>query len=64
MAGCTLLITGIPDPLPSSPIFLYLDKNGKPVPPPNYVRTSTIAAKVVVHPAAAAAMPVTRRCKR
>src|SRR5487761_1804143 len=37
MAGCTLLITGIPDPLPPSPIFLYMDKNGNPVPPPNYV---------------------------
>jgi YD repeat-containing protein len=37
MPGCNLLVTGIPDPLPDSPIFLYVDKNGNPVPPPNYV---------------------------
>src|SRR5579863_8812459 len=37
MPGCTLLVAGIPDPLPKGPIFLYLDKNGNAVPPPNYV---------------------------
>lgn len=36
-AGCSLFTAGIPNPLPSKPIFLYLDKNGRPVPPPNYV---------------------------
>lgn len=37
MPGCTRLTAGIPNPLPASPIFLYLDKDGRPVPPPNYV---------------------------
>ena len=37
MIGCNVLVTGIPDPLPARPVFLYLDKNGMPVPPPNYV---------------------------
>ncbi|HEV3342997.1 MAG TPA: hypothetical protein VG125_21665 [Pirellulales bacterium] len=37
MPGCTLLTAGIPNPLPSKPMFLYLDKDGRPVPPPNYV---------------------------
>ncbi|HVC98161.1 MAG TPA: hypothetical protein VND64_31105 [Pirellulales bacterium] len=37
MLGCTNLVNGIPDPLPPRPIFIYLDKNGRPVPPPNYV---------------------------
>src|SRR5579872_3607346 len=37
MPGCTRLITGIPDPLPDSPIFLYMGSDGRPLPPPNYV---------------------------
>src|SRR5258707_8283261 len=37
MPGCTLLVNGIPHPLPATPVFIYLDKNGRAVPPPNYV---------------------------
>jgi RHS repeat-associated protein len=37
MPGCTQLVAGIPNPLPPGPIFLYLDKDGRPIPPPNYV---------------------------
>jgi len=37
MLGCTNLVNGVPDPIPPRPIFIYLDKNGRPVPPPNYI---------------------------
>jgi len=28
MAGCTRIVAGIPNPLPPSPIFLYMDTSG------------------------------------